>query len=127
MCYNSFVVFGTIPQCPANHARPSRAPSNPLKIFPPASVIFSPTARAPNSFSCNTYGFPRKCCKQKAYGRSKSFSCNTYKKHGGLLKDRTLYLSSLSRLRLGQEVRFPPVTSHESPACHERERGGTCC
>src|SRR5216684_2897839 len=34
-------------------------------------------------FSCNTYGFPRKCCKQKTYGMAKSFRCNTYKKQGG--------------------------------------------
>src|SRR5882724_9018083 len=37
-----------------------------------------PTPR--KSFSCNTYGFPRKCCKQKTYGMAKSFRCNTYKK-----------------------------------------------
>jgi hypothetical protein len=36
-----------------------------------------------NSFSCNTYGTPRKCCKQKTYGPAKPFSCNTYKKQGG--------------------------------------------
>src|SRR5713226_3946926 len=35
------------------------------------------------SFSCNTYGSPRKCCKQKTYGLAKPFRCNTYKKHGG--------------------------------------------
>ncbi len=35
-----------------------------------------------NSFSCNTYGPPRKCCKQKTYGLAKPFRCNTYKKHG---------------------------------------------
>jgi len=35
------------------------------------------------SFNCNTYGSPRKCCKQKTYGLAKPFRCNTYKKHGG--------------------------------------------
>src|SRR5882762_5368839 len=35
------------------------------------------------SFSCNTYRFPRKCCKQKTYGLAKPFRCTTYKKHGG--------------------------------------------
>src|SRR5260370_24917659 len=35
------------------------------------------------SFSCNTYGSPRKCCKQKTYGMAKPFRCNTYKKQGG--------------------------------------------
>ncbi len=34
------------------------------------------------SFSCNTYGSLRKCCKQKTYGQAKSFRCNTYKKQG---------------------------------------------
>ena len=35
-----------------------------------------------NSFSCNIYGSPRKCCKQKTYGVAKPFRCNIYKKHG---------------------------------------------
>ncbi len=35
------------------------------------------------SFSCNTYGSPRKCCKQKTYDLAKPFRCNIYKKHGG--------------------------------------------
>src|SRR5258706_3506362 len=34
------------------------------------------------SFSCNTYGSPRKCCKQETYGQAKPFRCNTYKKQG---------------------------------------------
>ena len=34
-------------------------------------------------FSCNTYGSPRKCCKQKTYGLANPFRCNTYKKPGG--------------------------------------------
>src|SRR5713226_550355 len=34
------------------------------------------------SFRCNTYGSPRKCCKQKTYGLAKPFRCNTYKKQG---------------------------------------------
>jgi len=36
-----------------------------------------------NSFSCNTYGSPRKCCKQKIYGLAKPFRCNIYKNTGG--------------------------------------------
>ena len=38
-------------------------------------------ARKP--FTCNTYGAPRKCCKQRTYGLAKPFRINTYKKHGG--------------------------------------------
>src|SRR6266567_2560188 len=51
---------------------------------------YSPTDHCPltahscfKSFSCNTYGPPRKCCKQKTYTLAKSFRCNTYKKPGG--------------------------------------------
>src|SRR5258708_25440444 len=57
------------------------------------------------SFSCNTYGSPRKCCKQKTYGRDNSFSCNTYKKVGGgtsfkpkaYLPSEALFVRSLPR------------------------------
>jgi len=66
-----------------NHASPPCGPSNSYKLFASLAVAFSPTAPSPNPFSCNTYGLPRKCCKQKTYGRAKSFSCNTYKKQGG--------------------------------------------
>jgi len=34
------------------------------------------------SFNCNTYGSPRKCCKQRTYFSVKPFRCNTYKKPG---------------------------------------------
>ncbi len=34
------------------------------------------------SFICNTYASPRKCCKQKTYGKAKPFRCNIYKKPG---------------------------------------------
>ncbi len=69
--------------CPANHARPPGSPSNSFKIFSPHPVTFSPILRPHKSFSGNTYGSPRKCCKQKTYGRPKFISCNTYKKQGG--------------------------------------------
>src|SRR5260370_42522835 len=62
--------------------RPPSDPSNSTKISPSQSITLSPTPRLCKSFSCNTYASPRKCCKQKTYGRAKSFSCNTYKKHG---------------------------------------------
>src|SRR6267143_2923918 len=35
------------------------------------------------SFRYNTYGSPRKCCKQKTYDQAKPFRCNTYEKQGG--------------------------------------------
>src|SRR6266852_5123635 len=47
------------------------------------------------SFNCNTYGPPRKCCKQKTYCMANSFRCNTYKKVGGGTSFKTeAYLAS---------------------------------
>jgi hypothetical protein len=61
---------------------------------------------ASKSFNCNTYGSPRKCCKQKTYGLAKFFSCNTYKKHRGPLSSIPSLLThswarggSLARIR----------------------------
>ncbi len=56
------------------------------------------------SFTCNTYGPPRKCCKQKTYGVGTSFSCNTYKKQGYPPQAKHFSLSSLG----------PPVTRPKS-------------
>src|SRR5882724_3191098 len=101
MCYNGFIKsarFLRLPAaalayrrfrpcrkggCPANHARPPGSPSNFFSILPSHTVTFSPTVHSRKSFSCNTYEFPRKCCKQKTYGGAKPFRCNTYKKQGG--------------------------------------------
>ncbi len=68
--------------CLAFYVRPPASPSNSLKIFPPHPVTFSPTARPRKPFSCNTYGSPRKCCKQKTYAKAKSFRFRTYKNRG---------------------------------------------
>jgi hypothetical protein len=38
---------------------------------------------AHKAFRSTTYGLPRKCKKQKTYGKVKPFRCNTYRKHGG--------------------------------------------
>jgi hypothetical protein len=67
---------------PASHARPTRGSPNSSKIFPSLPVTFLATERPRKSFSCNTYGSPRKCCKQKTYSMAKPFRCNTYKKQG---------------------------------------------
>src|SRR6266851_4317432 len=83
---------------PASHARPPRGPSTSSKIFPSLPVTFLATERPRKSFSCNTYGPPRKCCKQKTYGRANSFRCNTYKKQGGTsFKPKVLLSAPLSR------------------------------
>jgi hypothetical protein len=55
------------------------------------------------SFSCNTYGSSRKCCKQKTYGLAKSFRCNTYKKQGGTPQRRSDVQTC------GRSDVFPPV------------------
>ena len=51
-----------------------------VATFQPSNL---PTCKPSKSFRCNTYGSPRKCCKQKTYGLAKPFRCNTYKKTGG--------------------------------------------
>jgi hypothetical protein len=52
------------------------------RIFPFRTVSPSPTPRPHKSFSRNTYGVPRKYCKQTTCDKTNSFSCNTYKKPG---------------------------------------------
>ena len=49
----------------------------------PTQLLSRQQSTPVSPFSCNTYGPPRKCCKQKTYGRTKSFKCNTYRKQGG--------------------------------------------
>ena len=51
--------------------------------FPKPSTFDSRPSLFPKSFSCNTYGFPRKCCKQKTYSMVKLLRCNAYKKQAG--------------------------------------------
>ena|ERR1700687_1551356 len=53
---------------------------SPLTCFDPVGLTAHFSFK---SFTCNTYGPPRKCCKQKTYSLAKPFRCNTYKKHGG--------------------------------------------
>src|SRR5882724_7503928 len=64
----------------ANSPRLPGSPSNSFKIIGSHGVTFSPTVRLHKSFSCNTNGSPRKCCKQKTYGKTNSFSCNRVEK-----------------------------------------------
>jgi hypothetical protein len=91
------------------------------KSSPPATVTFSPTARSSNSFSCNTYGFLRKCCKQKTYTMAKSFRCNTYKKQGAPPSSQKPSLPT-SFLRLCalcvSALQLPiPLSAFNFPAC----------
>ncbi len=66
-----------------SHPRPPASPSNSFKTSPSQDFFFPPTLRPNKSFKCNTYGSPRKCCKQKTYGPANPFRCNTYKNTGG--------------------------------------------
>jgi len=81
MCYTPRIGWHDLP-CPASHGRPPSSPSNPSKVLPSQTVTFSPTDHPCKPFKYNTYGPPRKYCKQKTYGKPKSFKCNTYKKQG---------------------------------------------
>jgi len=95
---------GACPACPdpvgvLNPSLSALAPSSRLPWRPASGAaacgdsVFSPPLRPftfnlqplrpPKSCSCNTYGSPRKRCKQKTYGLAKPFRCNTYKKQGG--------------------------------------------
>src|SRR5260370_691848 len=74
------------------------------------------------SFSCNTYGPPRKCCKQKTYGLSKPFRCNTYKKHGGgAVRERFLHSTPSPIFRTLFQVPYPATplfaTLTKTPGC----------
>jgi hypothetical protein len=60
---------------------PHRGSFFPSNLFILRSYLLA-NSRPRKSFSCNTYGSPRKCYKQKAYGKANFFKCNTYKKQG---------------------------------------------
>src|SRR5260370_16912711 len=94
MCYNGFIksalslcalrpmrLHPAVLLTPFRHLR-LRAPFGP-RILPSHPVALSSKLRPRKPFRCNTYGLPRKCCKQKTYSMAKSFRCNTYKKTGG--------------------------------------------
>ncbi len=83
------------PYFPFSKSLPHNLFADPHPLTPVVSIFYKNsggervvrTFRTPTlhkSFSCNIYGSPRKCCKQKTYGLPKSFRCNTYKKQGGV-------------------------------------------
>ncbi len=79
-----------LPTFRLSHPVPSYSPTDhcPLTIEAPHTLRSGNPDRVGTahsrfkSFSCNTYGSHRKCCKQKTYGLVKPFRCNTYKKQG---------------------------------------------
>ena len=74
------------------------------------------------SFRCNTYGSPRKCCKQRAYVLAKPFRCNTYKKPGGVhLSLSTFRFFDVQMCSLHPEWGYGTRGQHvfESPACRD--------
>jgi len=117
------------------HPRATCSPSNFPKILSPQIFALSPTLSLYKSFSCNTYGSPRKCCKQKTYSITKSFRCNTYKKRGGhILQAKSLSPSAkFSTVGLVFDPShlpyiLPSSVSSNSFACHSYENtgGGGC-
>jgi len=98
---------------------PSLRDEKPVTATPLHSVL------APycfKSFSCNTYGSPRKCCKQKTYGLAKPFRCNTYKKHGGRGPVMVNQISA-NGFRSSNDERCLRVPTR---FWDHRERGSTC-
>src|SRR6266478_5137609 len=94
-------------------------------VYIVAARFLAPAVLTPyclKSFSCNTYGSPRKCCKQKTYDVTKPFRCNTYKKHRG----RALVMVnqvSASRIPV---PRTTSVASECRPGLDHGERRSTC-
>src|SRR5260370_13753165 len=101
------LVTSLYPYFPFSKSLPHNLFADPHPLTPVVSIFYKNsggervvrTFRTPTlhkSFSCNIYGSPRKCCKQKTYGLPKSFRCNTYKKQGGyiLTSQRPISLSS---------------------------------
>src|SRR5882762_7970089 len=79
--------FAPIPTCP-ERARGILHSLSPVLLThhhcPPTrpDPVGVPFHHCFNSFTCNTYEPPRKCCKQKTYVLAKPFRCNTYKNTG---------------------------------------------
>src|SRR5712692_5841518 len=100
----------------------------PLVSLRSTSPVFLLTDHSPlitahycfKSFSCNTYGSPCKCCKQKTYGPAKPFRCNTYKKHGVGLRVMVNQESDKDSCpERAQRVEGPLRVSHND-SCPER-------
>ncbi len=123
-----------VPLTPSKSVRPLPRPS--YRQSAPVTPLFSALAKSvqPSHFKgfrfpLFSYTYRLFCTCQKLNPFLFTQFRTLCQKHPGggwalrHLKDRTPYLPSLSQSRLGREVCFPPVTSHESPACHQRERG----
>ena len=54
----------------------------PPKSSQPRPLLSRQQSAPISPLACNTYGSPRKCCKQKTCTITKSFRCNTYKNRG---------------------------------------------
>src|SRR6266481_8413531 len=93
ICYNWFIKSAQFFRLPAAARAKEGAPRSMLarqavlltssESIHPTQLLSRQQSTPVSPFSCNTCGPPRKCCKQKTYGRTKSFKCNTYRKQGG--------------------------------------------
>src|SRR5438876_4833302 len=68
------------PSPPEFSLQPSTLNCQPRHSPSPLSAPASPSL---NPLVATLMDPPRKCCRQKTYGKAKPFRCNTYKKHGG--------------------------------------------
>ena len=84
-CKRVFCVPGAFAGCASRIPDAFSGPTSVPTLFSRRTDHCSPPAPryCLKSFRCNTYGPPRKCCKQKTYALAKPFRCNTYKKPGG--------------------------------------------
>src|SRR5437899_3928724 len=108
-----------------------------VKFQPRRPPLFSSIGKVPTRseslpticfkfFTCNTYGRPRKRCKQKTYGLPKSFSCNIYKIQGvGTSRKRfftLLHIQPTSHL----PYTLPSSVSRNPFVCHSYENYRGC-
>jgi len=84
-----------LPPCPAIPLSPDSLVPSPHLLS--AAAHFAQFWQC-KPLGCNTYGSPRKCCKQKTCAMAKSFRCNTYRKHRGWGRGAFLPSSNFSHV-----------------------------
>src|SRR6266700_6882737 len=132
-----------VPLTPSKSVRPLSRPSS--KQSAPVSPLFSALAKSVQpshfkgfSFSLFSYTYGLFCTCQKLNPFLLMQFRTLCQKHpgGGWGASALEGSDSLSLFTVSVATRprgvfssshQSPLTSHESPACHDRERGGTCC
>ncbi|SRR6266852_599434 len=109
--FSPYILTALLPSFPF----PSSRDEEPVTATPLHSVL---TPYCFKSFSCNTYGSLRKCCKQKTYRLAKPFSCNTYKKQVSVMVNQVSDNDHRPERPCGAKIdlsRQCRATNHESP------------